>query len=160
MWRELAVRQATTDVAVRTRNPPSRPSWSKARWDAGGGKSYQYKTKGHRVIAMPLCLTGLAPPAFTAPCRNQTSDLPLLRARGVPTCFLRKEAGSFAERTPGPHRFVVRTYTFVRSQPDFGRGGVGVRSNRSRRSVGLRSEFSRTSIRLQSDLGRRSGGRQ
>ena len=39
-----------------------------------GGKSYQYKTKGHRVIAMPLCSTDLAPPAFTAPCRNQISD--------------------------------------------------------------------------------------
>src|SRR6185295_13960780 len=35
---------------------------------------YQYKTKGHRVIAMPPCSTGLAPPAFTAPCRNQTSE--------------------------------------------------------------------------------------
>ena len=32
------------------------------------------KTKGHRVIAVPLCSTGLAPPAFTAPCRNQTGD--------------------------------------------------------------------------------------
>jgi hypothetical protein len=34
------------------------------------------QTKGHRVIAMPLCSTGLAPPAFTAPCRNQTGDSP------------------------------------------------------------------------------------
>src|SRR6185295_1810627 len=32
------------------------------------------QTKGHRVIAMPLCSTDLAPPAFTAPCRNQISD--------------------------------------------------------------------------------------
>src|SRR5262245_65155441 len=42
--------------------------------DRCGGKSYQYKTKGHRVIAMPPCSTDLAPPAFTAPCRNQISD--------------------------------------------------------------------------------------
>ena len=26
------------------------------------------------MIAVPLCSTGLAPPAFTAPCRNQTGD--------------------------------------------------------------------------------------
>ena len=34
----------------------------------------EYKTKGHRGIAMPSCSIGLAPPAFTAPCRNQTDD--------------------------------------------------------------------------------------
>ena len=26
------------------------------------------------MIAVPFCFTGLAPPAFTAPCRNQTGD--------------------------------------------------------------------------------------
>jgi len=34
---------------------------------------------------MPLCSTGLAPPAFTAPCRNQTDDVPPLEATDVPT---------------------------------------------------------------------------
>src|SRR3954462_5747825 len=50
----------------------------------GGGwktAARAYKTKGHRVIAMPLCSTGLAPPAFTAPCRNQTSDCAPLRGK-------------------------------------------------------------------------------
>ncbi len=47
-------------------------------------KSVARKTKGHRVIAVPPCSTDLAPPAFTAPCRNQTSDLSLLRASGMP----------------------------------------------------------------------------
>src|SRR5215510_14370025 len=50
--------------------------------DRCGGKCYHYKTKGHRVIAMPPCFTGLAPPAFTAPCRNQTSDCAAYRGKG------------------------------------------------------------------------------
>src|SRR5436190_24127339 len=29
------------------------------------------QTKGHRIDAVPPCSTDLAPPAFTAPCRNQ-----------------------------------------------------------------------------------------
>src|SRR3954469_4332227 len=33
---------------------------------------------------MPSCSTGLAPPAFTAPCRNQTSDVPVVIASDVP----------------------------------------------------------------------------
>src|SRR5262245_23724594 len=33
---------------------------------------------------MPLCPTGLAPPAFTAPCRNQTGDVPQTEATAVP----------------------------------------------------------------------------
>ena len=49
-----------------------------------------YKTKGHRGIAMPLCSTDLAPPAFTAPCRNQTGDCRVQCAKGVP--------GSIAEK--------------------------------------------------------------
>jgi hypothetical protein len=32
------------------------------------------QTKGHRVIAIPLCPADLAPPAFTAPCRNQINE--------------------------------------------------------------------------------------
>ena len=54
---------------------------SKAVSDAGaeigrayGKRVWREKTKGPRVIAVPFCLTGLAPPAFTAPCRNQTGD--------------------------------------------------------------------------------------
>jgi len=52
------------------------------------------KTKGHRVIAMPLCSTGLAPPAFTAPCRNQTSEPAPTIASGMPGAFFGKSSGS------------------------------------------------------------------
>ena len=48
----------------------------------GHAQNLQYKTKGHRVIAMPPCSTGLAPPAFTAPCRNQTSERTGLNRKG------------------------------------------------------------------------------
>jgi hypothetical protein len=65
------------------------------------GLQTPYKTKGHRIIAVPFCLTGLAPPAFTAPCRNQTSDLPLLEATCVPACFPRKTARSGGSRRAG-----------------------------------------------------------
>ncbi len=37
-------------------------------------RTLPYKTKGHRNYAVPLASIGLAPPAFTAPCRNQTDD--------------------------------------------------------------------------------------
>src|SRR5262245_38890833 len=50
-------------------------------------KIYQYKTKGHRVIAMPLCLTDLAPPAFTAPCRNQINERCHLLSQGTYRLF-------------------------------------------------------------------------
>ena len=32
------------------------------------------KQKGTAIIAVPPCSIGLAPPAFTAPCRNQTDE--------------------------------------------------------------------------------------
>jgi hypothetical protein len=62
-------------------------------------KSIAGKTKGHRVIAMPPCSTGLAPPAFTAPCRNQTSDPTHEEAIGVPACLLEKRLNPFDERS-------------------------------------------------------------
>jgi hypothetical protein len=34
---------------------------------------------------MPPCLTDLAPPAFTAPCRNQIGDVPGVIASGMPS---------------------------------------------------------------------------
>ena len=40
-------------------------------------------------ICGALLLTGLAPPAFTAPCRNQTGDLPRYIASGMPANFLK-----------------------------------------------------------------------
>src|SRR5262249_55163377 len=39
---------------------------------------------------MPPCSTGLAPPAFTAPCRNQTSDCAHVIASAVPVVFFGK----------------------------------------------------------------------
>src|SRR5215207_265265 len=58
---------------------PDNGQTRRAQWPGEGGaclqgRIYQYKTKGHRVIAMPPCSIGLAPPAFTAPCRNQTNE--------------------------------------------------------------------------------------
>jgi hypothetical protein len=42
--------------------------------------------------SVPPCFTGLAPPAFTAPCRNQTSDPPCAIASGVPIEITGKSA--------------------------------------------------------------------
>ena len=38
---------------------------------------------------MPSCSIDLAPPAFTAPCRNQIDDVPDVIASAMPTAFLR-----------------------------------------------------------------------
>jgi hypothetical protein len=79
--RRLAV--VVTDLNLATRGWVVYFGWQKRRrvsrtWRGGVAghcaASCAQKTKGHRVIAMPPCSTGLAPPAFTAPCRNQTSD--------------------------------------------------------------------------------------
>src|SRR5919201_1429449 len=66
-----------------------------------------YKTKGHRVIAMPFCSTGLAPPAFTAPCRNQTGDSVMTMARRVPACDCEKASVSAAQLASIANEFVV-----------------------------------------------------
>ena len=42
--------------------------------------------KGHRVIAMPRSLRS-GSPAFTAPCRNQTVDSTIHKARDMPSPF-------------------------------------------------------------------------
>src|SRR5262249_57998269 len=63
-----------------------------------------YKTKGHRVIAMPPCSAGLAPPAFTAPCRNQTSDCARLRGKRRACAFSAKNIDNAHRRV----RIVVR----------------------------------------------------
>jgi hypothetical protein len=46
------------------------------------------------VIAMPFCLVGLAPPAFTAPCRNQTNEPAALKGKRYAGWFIRKTGGS------------------------------------------------------------------
>src|SRR5262249_16686764 len=63
-------------------------------------ESIKYKTKGHRVIAMPLCLADPAPPAFTAPCRNQISDFGACKGKRC-TRRICGEIAHFARRARG-----------------------------------------------------------
>src|SRR5262249_36610738 len=80
--------------------------------------SNAYKTKGHRVIAMPLCLTDLAPPAFTAPCRNQTSDCRTMKRQATcPVLFLEKRADC-AIRRRNRRQVCRRSYRFGRGSRD------------------------------------------
>src|SRR5947209_7628567 len=60
-----------TPRRTRRENPKM---WWRRRQRAWREILWPYKAKRHRVIAMPSCLTDLAPPAFTAPCRNQIGD--------------------------------------------------------------------------------------
>jgi hypothetical protein len=53
-----------------------------------------YKTKGHRVIAMPLCPLVWLPQQFTAPCRNQTGDSAGHIAMRVPAKNIRESVNS------------------------------------------------------------------
>src|SRR4029077_19931642 len=73
-------------------------------------ESYAVQTKGHRVIAMPPCSTGLAPPAFTAPCRNQTSERTQHFAKAVPDRFVGKCAGSGVSTPRKTRRLCQRSY--------------------------------------------------
>jgi hypothetical protein len=60
---------------------------------AGGSPRVGWKKqKGTTSLWCPSASTGLAPPAFTAPCRNQTGELPEGIAIGVPPCFQGKRA--------------------------------------------------------------------
>ena len=78
------------------------------------GRIYQYKTKGHRVIAMPPCSTGLAPPAFTAPCRNQTSEpVPLKGKRHARLFCFENRMIPWGEGRAGPDKFRGGSYKSV-----------------------------------------------
>ena len=79
----------------------------------GGGILAPYKTKGHRVIAMPLCSTGLAPPAFTAPCRNQTSDGARRRGKRRACVISSEKAKIGAGGRSGGSRLCHASYRFV-----------------------------------------------
>ena len=61
---------------------------------------------------MPLCSTGLAPPAFTAPCRNQTDDCTPLKAIGVP-CGIPQTRRTSEQRTGFGERFCRGSYKSV-----------------------------------------------
>src|SRR3954471_20976067 len=65
------------------------------------------KTKGHRVIAMPLCLTDLAPPAFTALCRNQISEPDRVQGKRRARLIAVKSVKSRAVRQLATANFVV-----------------------------------------------------
>src|SRR5712692_5614043 len=65
---------------------------------------------------MPLCSTGLAPPAFTAPCRNQTSDADPLMSNGHAACFLRIME-SPARGWPAAAHDLVASLTKVSTRP-------------------------------------------
>ena len=56
----------------------------------GGHGRELYKQKGTVVGYGAFLPVGLAPPAFTAPCRNQTDDPHLTRARRMPGLFSKK----------------------------------------------------------------------
>jgi hypothetical protein len=80
--------------------------------DLGGG-SWAVQTKGHRVITMPLRLVDLAPPAFTAPCRNQIGELWRSQSQRVYR-DVSKEIGRFGVHIEcGGNEFCQRPYRSV-----------------------------------------------
>jgi len=86
----------------------------KARAGVGGMESkWAEKTKGHRVIAMPLCLADLAPPAFTAPCRNQINELASLKGKRRASRVSSENSGIAAAGSTSAPRLCPRSYNSV-----------------------------------------------